>query len=336
MKASQLSAHLSWAFQNNFPVLIKGKPAIGKTDVVRQTCEGLGYELLTEITSISDPTDFKGQPFALNDTQATFLPYSNLHKMLNTTEPLVVFLDDIGQATPAVQAALMQLLLLREVNGVRISDSVIFVGATNSKEDKAGVSGLLEPVKSRFSSIIEMEADLNDWVKWAVGKGNMPVELIAFLRFRPELFHDFKPTKDLVNSPSPRTWSFVGRMMQKGLSLTDSHFYEVIKGSVGEAAAAEFVAFLKIYADLPDMDMVFMSPDKVDVPESAAVLYAISSVLASRITPSNADNAFKYIQRLPQEIGVATIKDTITRTPKVTNTKCYIAWATDNGNLLFN
>lgn len=337
MKASQLLPHLVWSLQHNFPVLIKGKPAIGKTDLINQSADTLGYDLLTMIASISDPTDFKGQPFALNDTQATFLPYSDLHRMLTATKPLIVFIDDIGQATSAVQAALMQLLLLREVNGVRISDHVRFIAATNSKEDKAGVSGLLEPVKSRFSSIIEMEVDADDWIQWAISsKGNMPTELIAFVRYRPNLLSDFKPTKDIINSPSPRTVAFVGKMMNKGLSIAQPVFFEVVKGSCGEAWAAEFTAFLRIFDDLPNIDQIFLSPDKVAIPSEPAVLYALSSVLAERMTDTNAANAFRYIDRLPPEIGVATVKDAITRKVSITNSRAYIEWATKAGNLLFN
>ncbi len=43
----------------------------------------------------------------------------------------VCLLDDLGQAPPAVQAAAMQLLLARRVNGHAVSDHVTFLAATN-------------------------------------------------------------------------------------------------------------------------------------------------------------------------------------------------------------
>jgi len=336
MKASQLVEFLTFAVTEGFPVLIKGKPGIGKSDLVNSVKDTVGYDLVTFIASIADPTDFKGQPYAVSDKQATFLPYDDLAVLINCTRPTIAFIDDIGQASTSVQAALMQLILLREVGGKKISDEVRFIAATNSKEDKAGVSGILEPVKSRFASIIELEVDTNDWVKWALNGGSMPTELIAFIRYRPELLSQFTPTKDIVNSPSPRTVAFVGKMINKGLSPFHSYFFEVVKGSCGEAWAAEFTAFMKIYANLPNIDQIFLNPDGVDVPTEPAVLYAISSVLASRITPTNAANAFKYIERLPAEISVACVKDTITRTPKVCESRAYVGWAVEKGNLLFN
>src|SRR5690606_27326440 len=104
------------------------------------------------------------------------------------------FLDDLGQASPMVQAAYMQLLLARRIDGHVLPDCVTFVAASNRKQDRAGVSGLLEPVKSRFTCIMEIEPDLDSWIDWALGEG-LPAELIAFLQFRgSELLHAPNPT----------------------------------------------------------------------------------------------------------------------------------------------
>ncbi len=63
-------------------------------------------------------------------------------KVVTAKRLTVVFLDDIGQSPPAVQAALMQLILARRVNGHRLSDHVVFCGATNDTMHLAGVAGL--------------------------------------------------------------------------------------------------------------------------------------------------------------------------------------------------
>ena len=57
---------------------------------------------------------------------AYFLPYGELHEILHAQEETIFFLDDLGQATPAVQAACMQLILARRINGHIVSDKVTF------------------------------------------------------------------------------------------------------------------------------------------------------------------------------------------------------------------
>jgi hypothetical protein len=58
-----------------------------------------------------------------------------------------------------------------------------------NREDRAGVSGILEPVKSRFTTIIEMEPDVDDWTNWATSNNIRP-EIIAFIRIRRKLLID--------------------------------------------------------------------------------------------------------------------------------------------------
>lgn len=334
MKSSQLEQAISFAIKNRFPLLVKGKPGIGKSDIIEAGCKDAGADLILSHPVVSDPTDFKGLPYVNKAGEAHFLPFGDLNKLIKATAPTVFFLDDLGQAPAAVQAACMQLILARRINGFKVSDNVTFLAATNRREDKAGVAGLLEPVKSRFASIVELEVDTNDWCRWALHKGNMPVELVAFIRFRPELLDNFVPSKDIVNSPSPRTVAYIGKMQNAGIP-TDLQF-EMFKGAAGEGFAAEYCSFLNIYKNLPNIDQIFLSPDSVPVPKEAAVLYAISGALASKITATNAENAFKYIERLPAEVGVACIKDTVTRTKDITNTKAFAVWAADKGNLIFN
>src|SRR5512146_1594126 len=149
---SQLQELLSAAIPAREPVLVTGAPGVGKSDIVSQAATAAGAELILSRPAVSDPTDFKGLPWPDKDANsANFLPFGDFHRALNAAVPTVWFLDDLGQSSPAVQAAAMQLLLARRVNGHILPDTVTFVAATNRRTDRAGVSGILEPVKSRFA-----------------------------------------------------------------------------------------------------------------------------------------------------------------------------------------
>jgi hypothetical protein len=338
MRPKQLAETLLFCITNKFPVLITGAPGIGKSDIVEQavaaaaTAMNTTVDLIISHPVVSDPTDYKGMPFA-QDGEAHFLPFGDLNKLIKAAVPTVFFLDDFGQAPPAVQAACMQLLLARRINGHRVSDHVIFIAATNRKEDKAGVSGLLEPVKSRFATIINLDVNVDDWCEWALTHG-MPSSLVSFIRFRPALLSDGKPSKDIVNTTSPRTVAFVGKLQNAGID--DTLRYEVFKGAAGEGFAAEYLSFLSFCNSLPDIEKIFTEPDAVDVPNEPGVLYAMSGVLAGKMDETNAENAFKYLDRLPAEITIATVKDAVTRNKKISATKAFIAWAANNSSLIFN
>jgi len=247
MRISTAKPTLETLIKNRLPVLLKGSPGIGKTDLVKQVADSLGYELIVAHPVVDEPVDYKGLPFVV-EGEAQFLPYGMLKKLINADNPTIFFLDDLGQALPMVQSACMNLLLNRSINEHKVSDHVTFVAATNRREDKAGVQGILEPVKSRFAAIIEIQPHPDDWIDWAIEHG-MPSEIIGFIKFRPALLNDFKPTADITNSPSPRTVAFAGRIyeaimesdafdsnQQKAVALK-----EAIAGACGEAFAVEFL-----------------------------------------------------------------------------------------------
>ncbi len=331
MRAKQLKETIKFSINNKYPLLIKGAPGIGKTDIVAQACLETGTELIVSHPVVSDPTDFKGLPFPNKEgTAAKFLPFGDLLRLIKADRPTVFFLDDLGQASSSVQAAAMQLLLARRINGHKVSDKVIFLAATNRRQDRAAVQGILEPVKSRFAAILELEVNIDDWVEWAI-ENDMPIELIAFIRFRP-ILHDFKPTAEIINTPNPRTVAAVGMMMNAGLPK-DSE-YEMISGAAGEGFAAEFLSFLKIYRDLPDIDKLIADPDKADVPDEPSTLFAVCGALSAKANKKNFGNIIKFTDRLPGEFQVLLIKDAIKRNKGLANTKEFSVWAIKHSDVI--
>ena len=341
VRPKALEAALEFSFKNKLPVLIKGAPGIGKSDIVAQAAKAAGFQMIVSHPVVSDPTDFKGLPFPSQDkASADFLPFGDLKALVDATTPTVFFLDDLGQAPMSVQAACMQLLLARRVNNHKVSDEVVFVAATNGRKDKAGVSGILEPVKSRFASILELEPKLDDWVEWAI-QNNMPFELISFIRFRPNLLHDFKATSDLVNQPCPRTVAFVGKILN-GLSSSGSSEEiknmrrAMIAGAVGEGFAAEFDAYLSIYSKLPTLTEFLTKPTEIPIPvDDPAVMFAFSGFVAANNSVKNIPQLMKFISRMPEEYQVLIIRDTIKGSHKgIQSTKEYQDWAIKNAHLV--
>lgn len=330
VKPTELSQYLQFALQHNENTLITGAPGIGKTDIVKDACKAIGYDLLVSHPVVADPTDYKGLPYAVNG-EADFLPIGDLKRLITADKPLVCFADDFGQAAPAVQAAWMQLLLARHIGEHKVSDHVRFVAATNRKGDNAAVSGILSPVKSRFSSILELEVNIDDWINWAFNN-NMPVELIAFMRFRPNLLAESKPSKDMVNTVSPRTLAAVGRL--QNLNCPYNLRYAAFAGAAGEGFATEYMSFIKMQDQMPDIDMIIKIPSSAPIPEDQGVKYALAYALSARINKDNVDNIITYLNRLPKELSVVCLKDASARNSEINQSAKFREWAVASHNML--
>lgn len=327
MNAKVLEEKLTVCLGAGFPVLVKGAPGVGKTDIIKKVSKKLKHHLIISHPVVSDPTDYKGLPGIVNGG-AEFLPFGELRMLIEAEKPTIFFLDDLGQAPAVVQAACMQLLLARRINGHKISDKVVFVAATNRREDRAGVTGILEPVKSRFYTILELVAEADSWIEWAF-ENKMPAGLIGFIHFRPALICTNEATSDIVNHPCPRTFEHAGRLMNIGLEDV-----ETLSGTLGAGCAAELTGFLKIYKSLPNIAAIILKPDDAVVPDEPAALYAVVSALVEKASPDNVPMIFKYGNRLPADFSTLLVRDMIRKNQKIQHTKSFIEWATKHKEVL--
>jgi hypothetical protein len=187
------------------------------------------------------------------------------------------------------------------------------------------VSGILDPVISRFATVVELEPSIEGWTQWAV-RENIPPALIAFLRFRPDLLSVQKTSRDIENTPSPRSWGFVAKTMD----VVPKHL-ELISyaGSVGEGAATELVGFLQIFRELPQPDAILLAPDTAMIPTMPAALYATATALAARATEANFDRVVRYAERLAaeghREFVALLMLDSVERSPQIQNSYAFIA-----------
>ena len=330
MKASQLISVLKTAIARQWAILIEGSPGIGKSDIVAQVAKETGVDLVISHPVTADPTDYKGLPGIVNGA-AEFLPYGDLRRLLTAGRPLVCFIDDLGQGSQATQAAQMQLVLAREINGQKISPHVVFIGATNRRADNAGVSGILSPLRSRFRSSVELTVDAADWCKWALAAG-LPVELAAFVNLRPAMLNTFDPKSAKEGKPfaCPRTLAFLGEWIAAG--VTDA---ETLCGCVGEAVATEFLGFLAIYravAGLPAQ--ICANPQSAAIPQEIDRAFAVSAAMSYHASAKNIDAIGQYFSRpeMPAEFRTFFWKAATARKPELIETRAHQSWAINHAD----
>lgn len=336
---SQLHDALIPCIRAKLPVLVQGQPGQGKTDIIKAVCEELGYDLMITHPVVDEPIDYKGMPFPYTDDKgkphAAFIPFGDMEKMLTAEKPLVSFADDAGHAPKAVQAAYMQWILNRAINGQAMSDEVRFVAATNRKEDKAGVQGFLEPLKDRFVTIMELISSLEDWIAWAI-KNKLPYEIISYVRYCPQVLDEWEPRPDFSRTPTPRGIYGVARMLKAG--IPENLRIKMISGAIGKERATGFVGFLDIYTELVNPEDVIANPEKVPIPEQPGHKYALCGALAARANIDTIGPIITFANRFADpkeftdgetfdEFSVYLVRDAINMDRiKLSKTREFIEW----------
>ncbi len=127
----QLEA-LALAVTANQPVLLWGEPGIGKSAGMEQLATALGVRLETVIASVHEPSDFAGLPIVGEDPATTGVPMAppDWAVRLARTGHGLLFFDELSSAPPAVQAALLRVVLERRVGSLELPAAVRIVAST--------------------------------------------------------------------------------------------------------------------------------------------------------------------------------------------------------------
>jgi len=241
----------------------------------------------------------------------------------------ILLFDDRNQAGPDLQKVLANICQARTLHGKKLPAGWQVISTGNRQSDRAGANRILSHLRNR-ETVLELETHLDDSTRWMLDH-NVKPEVISFIRFRPNLLHDFDPQRD--QNPTPRSW-VEGVSNVLGVVPADAEF-ECFSGAVGKGAAAEFVGFLRIFRKLPNPDAVLMNPTSGDVPTDPATLYALSGAIAQRATEGNFERVCTYAERMPPEFSVLTVSFACRRNPDLANTQAFTKWSVGHQDVLF-
>jgi hypothetical protein len=311
----------------NLVSFLWGKPGIGKTAIVRKVAKRMKLPVIEVRAAERDPVDLRGIPFVRDGRTHWALPNE-----FPTDGAGILFFDEFCQAPQSVQNVFSR-LLDRAEDGYRLPDGYRMIGASNRMEDRAGTTQMPTQLRNRLIHL-HVEADLGTWETWAIGADIRP-EIIAFHRLRcatgNQLLQAFD--RNAFSFPTCRSWAYVSQQMD---AQPDPEVeMSVYAGAVGFAAATEFTGFLRIWREMPDIGGILLSPMTARVPASPSALYAVATALATRASDTTIGPIIQYLDRIEQqEFAVVCIKDAKLRTPAITTTKPYIAWAVKHQEVL--
>ena len=234
------------------PVMLWGPPGVGKSRIAADIAHAHGVALVDIRLSQMEPTDLRGIPYRQADrvvwSVPALLPDAQRHGARG-----ILFLDEITAAPPTVTAAAYQLILDRRLGEYTVPPGWALFAAGNRHGDRGVSYVMAAPLANRFTHY-EIEAHLDDWVHWAHGAG-IDARVIAFLRFRPDLLFQFDPARAAAAFPSPRSWEYAHRALQK--FATAPHLLsDALQACVGAAAGIELAAFLEHMQAMPDIDAI--------------------------------------------------------------------------------
>ncbi|QCQ93673.1 AAA family ATPase [Rhodococcus sp. SGAir0479] len=300
----QLDA-LTLAVAADLPVLLWGEPGIGKTAALTQLAEALDLPLTTVIASVHEPSDFSGLP-VLGDDPAThgvpMAPPDWAVRLVQAGRGLL-FLDELSTAPPAVQAALLRLVLERRIGSLKLPPGVRIVAAANPPSSAADGWELSAPLANRFVHLhwthdheVVVRGLGGTWPRATLPRLD-PEKFSSAVTFarravcelltvRPALVHRLPGSQTRRGGawPSPRSWDMTVRLIAfaTAASASTDVLSLLVRGSVGDGAGFELLAAID-RMDLPDPETLLADPAAADLPERGDLRQAVLDAVVAAV-----------------------------------------------------
>jgi hypothetical protein len=306
VKISEFRDHLTRSLPKRKRTLAVGKPGVGKSQAFSDACRELGWEYIPICSPLQSPVKIGGYPRPPSEEggDATHALFDGIARAFRADKKTLLLFDDLGMAGGETLKAIVDLIQFGRIDGKTLPDCVTVAGATNDVGHGADVQGLIEPLKTRWHTILNVENTLEDFLVYGLAKG-FPPDMLAFIRNAPDALHDWKPSKSMaVDGACPRTWEYVADWINDGIDEP-----EVIGGCVGKGRATQYLAFRRLVNELPDIDSCLMDPKGATVPENPSARLLIAQALAGRITANNFGQVVTYLGRMPRMFQAFAVRD---------------------------
>lgn len=231
-------------------------------------------------------------------------------------KPIILMVDEYGKANPMVKNALLRLMLERQVGSYKLHpDSIVFATTNLGAE---GVGDILPPHARNRITVVQSKKPTNiQWLEWGINHG-IDHSLLGWVRDNPQLFQSFEDVRDPEENPyifhprsqraafvTPRSLEAASDWLKLRNGLDDQTVVAALMGTIGDRAAMDLMAFVKLADDLPTLKQIKEDPENAPVPQSPAATCMVVFRTLSAIERDWIDPWMAYLTRLSDEaIGV--------------------------------
>lgn len=335
-------------------ILVQGHMGTGKSSLLKMlsadlpdhtpcyfdgTTKDLGDITIPKLASFTDDTE-----------TADYVAYATNEELgVHLNKPIILMIDEYGKANPAVKNALLRLMLERKIGSYTLHPESLVFATTNLGAE--GVGDLLPPhARNRMIVVTSRKPDYMEAIEYGINNG-FDHTLLGWYKDNPHLFNSFEDVKDPDDNPyiyhpkaqraaffTPRSGEAASDILKQREHLDDQTLTGLLMGTIGERAAMDLMAFVKLADQLPSLQSIKDDPRNAKVPDSAAAVCMVVYRTLSNMSKEWVDAWMDYLVRLDKEAQGLFANGV--RAPKyahqkvVMTNKKFTQWAIDN-NYMF-
>ena len=303
-------------------IMLRGAPGVGKSTIVRSVAKELGIGFIDVRLAQMERVDFAGLPSVREGMTEWNVPSFWPRDMKSKG---IILLDEITSAPSDCQVAAYSVVLDRRIpnSNYVLPNGWLIVAAGNRTCDRAVVKTMSSALANRFVHF-EVEANAEDWVKWAITNDINPA-IIGFINYRPSHLLKMEGQNLEQGWPSPRSWERVSNVIKMFNGNTEL-LRKVVYGLIGNGVGLEFMEFFKMSSEFDSILEVmvnekaeFVLPDKNDkkYAVASAVIYHLWNGTNDKDTEARINGFYRILSKMPNDFGAMMIRSAMLGNKKV-------------------
>lgn len=258
-------------------------------------------------------------------------------KRLEEYDGGVIFVDEADKMDVDVKKVIGEMALSGRCGPHRLPPGWVTWMAGNRSQDRSGSTKELDHLINRRVEL-DVTDDLMGWEKWCLQNGVHPT-IVAFGMQNPQIV--FSETLPDRQGPwcTPRSLVAAGELLlaqsEDGKTIpTDDSAVEDAAGAIGQAAAAQLFATIRLESELPSIESIMANPDKAKLPSAPDAQMLVAYKLAAMATEQTLTPVIKYIERLPADFSMTFAKALCTRNPMFAARPAMLDWSKRNSAIM--
>jgi hypothetical protein len=327
--------------------LLQGEPGIGKSSLLENIAEDLGYDYAYIDVPNMDLGDI-AMPVIDHETKTTRY-YPNARFKVHQGKPVVIMLDEFTKGAEPVKNMLHPML---EKANPRLGDitldkrSPIFLTG-NLSTDGVG-DNLKAHSRNRIVPVTISKPTAEEWIEWGSNKG-IEAEVLAWVYQYPQVLASYRdgnqsenpyiynPKKPQAAFVSPRSLETASNIIRSRRFLDSDTVISALTGAIGESGARDMQAYIEFADQLPTWEATIKEPKTAPVPTSAGACAIVVFGAIARITKDSITPFMEYLERFESE-WQAVFAINIAKTPSkqaiAFSCKAFANWVSKNQDLL--
>lgn len=330
MNIKELKASLPYLFKAELTAFIWGHSGLGKSTVIKQYADELGYKFFAFfLGTMSDTGDILGlaefvrnsegravsTAFAMPEWLETTIRYCNE----NPNSGAIIFLDEFNLGRKDLMNASFSLALDKMFHTIKLPKNCHLIAAGNPDTDEYQVTNMgSNALLSRFVHI-KLEPTFQEWKDYAeVSK--IEASMVGFLQEQPNLLEDVGSEFQLPVKVNRRSWSRLNKLTD--VNTPTDLWHQLAKGIIGVERLEAYKAFLTQTEKPLAADEVFAGKrlhqvqawSSSDNVKSSMISVSCDNVFDSitkhpeLLTEQAFDNLLAYVKVIPKDMTYAFLR----------------------------